>query len=151
MMSITLPRMNQLLDEAGMKALSAQCYRIQEEAPVYLVFEDLSQKSFSIVDRQVGLDLDHCLIALRNLGIFHASSVALREKVSIQLHLKLFDSNIFHVHRLGTLTKNLLKLNIRCYIFLQKMCYEYAYYLEYVAKSASTLTLFLRIHFATLK
>lgn len=81
MLSITLPRMNKLLDEIGITALSAQCYHVQREPPTYLVVEDLKEKSFQMAERHAGLDLDHCWVTLRKLAAFHASSVALREKV----------------------------------------------------------------------
>ncbi|XP_046623588.1 uncharacterized protein LOC124306711 isoform X1 [Neodiprion virginianus] len=81
MMSETLPRMQEILSRHGMPAsLSARCLPTQEEGPIHLLLEDLVAEGFRLADRQAGLDLDHCLVAIRNLANFHASSVALAEK-----------------------------------------------------------------------
>ena len=52
-----------------------------QENPPLLVIEDLAPLGFRMADRQAGLDLNHCLLAIRGLARFHASSVALVEKV----------------------------------------------------------------------
>jgi hypothetical protein len=46
----------------------------------FLVLEDLSTSGFSMLDRFQGLDLDHCLLALRTLARFHAASVVLYQQ-----------------------------------------------------------------------
>ncbi|XP_046431331.1 uncharacterized protein LOC124185050 [Neodiprion fabricii] len=81
MMSETLPIMQRILTKAGKTAtLAARCLHVEYEKPVHLIVEDLAPAGFRMADRQAGLDLDHCLLAIRNLAIFHASSVALVEK-----------------------------------------------------------------------
>ncbi|XP_046749575.1 uncharacterized protein LOC124413193 [Diprion similis] len=81
MMSETLPRMQEILTSHGMSAsLSAKCLHIQEADPKHLFLEDLLVAGFRLADRRKGLDLDHCLVAMRNLANFHAASVALAEK-----------------------------------------------------------------------
>lgn len=80
-MSETLPHMSRLLNGFGGILLAARCFHVQREKPVFLILEDLAPKGFRMADRQTGLDLDHCLLAIRNLAAFHASSVALVEKV----------------------------------------------------------------------
>ncbi|XP_014474316.1 PREDICTED: uncharacterized protein LOC106744243 isoform X2 [Dinoponera quadriceps] len=76
MMSDTLEKMNQLLKHP----LSAKCLYIQKQDPQLLVIEDLAPLGFRMADREAGLDLAHCTLALRGLAKFHASSVALCEK-----------------------------------------------------------------------
>lgn len=81
MMSVTLPRMNEILHSFNLPALSARCFHVQLKTPTYLVIEDLAPKGFQMPHRHVGLDLDHCILAIRNVARFHASSIALKEKV----------------------------------------------------------------------
>lgn len=81
MISETLPLMNQILAKIDKAPLAARCLHVQHERPVHIIMEDLTPKGFRMVDRQSGLDLDHCLLAFRNLAAFHASSIALLEEV----------------------------------------------------------------------
>lgn len=81
-MTDTLARMNEILQESdeGAKPLNGRGLYTQLSGPPLLVMEDLTPLGFRMADRQAGLDLDHCLLALRNLARFHASSVALCER-----------------------------------------------------------------------
>lgn len=81
MMMEILPRMNRALKTLGMTPLSAHCFYAQAEKPAHLLLEDLSTKGFRMADRRKGLDLDNCLLTMRRIAEFHASSVALKEKV----------------------------------------------------------------------
>ena len=81
MMTDILERMNQLLGSSN--RLSAKPLYTQKEEPVLLVLEDLATLGYRLACRQSGLDLDHTLIAIRNLAKFHAASVAISEKVFI--------------------------------------------------------------------
>ncbi|XP_046749907.1 uncharacterized protein LOC124413404 [Diprion similis] len=101
-MSETLPLMNNLLAEVGTTPLAAQCLHVQYQDPVHLIIEDLTPEAFRMADRLAGLDLDHCLLAIRNLAIFHASSVALTEK-NPEAVTK-YKEGIFHKNRPSTLT-----------------------------------------------
>lgn len=78
MLKNTLEKMNKFLDPAH--RLSGHVLHLQEEDPTLLVLEDLGVLGFRMADRQAGLDLEHCLLAIRGLARFHASSVALCEK-----------------------------------------------------------------------
>ncbi|XP_048515635.1 uncharacterized protein LOC125502073 [Athalia rosae] len=80
MMLHTLPRMNRILSGIGLPSLSPRCLYTQSASPVHLVLEDLTSRGFRMASRRDGLDLDHCLLAVQNLGRFHAASVALKEK-----------------------------------------------------------------------
>jgi hypothetical protein len=42
--------------------------------------EDLLPLGFKMVNRHDGLDLDHCLLAMKQLGKFHATSVLVRHQ-----------------------------------------------------------------------
>lgn len=92
MMSNTLKKMNRLLEP---KHLSAENIYIQEKDPPLLVFEDLAPLGFRMADRQAGLDLAHCILALRGLARFHATSIAVCEKDPSQKKISygMFDPN----------------------------------------------------------
>ncbi|XP_043283582.1 uncharacterized protein [Venturia canescens] len=79
MMETTLKKMNELTKKLGHR-LSADVLYTQIGDPSLLVIEDLSPYGFRMADRLAGLDLQHCILALRGLGRFHASSIAVYEK-----------------------------------------------------------------------
>ncbi|KAL2717335.1 uncharacterized protein V1478_013035 [Vespula squamosa] len=79
MMTDTLKKMNSLLGPDHL--ISGRIFYVQKEYPVFLVIEDLATLGFRMADRQAGLDLSHCLLAMRGLARFHASSVAVCEKM----------------------------------------------------------------------
>lgn len=80
MMETTLKQMNESLKKIGNR-LSADVLYTEVGDPSLLVIEDLAPYGFRMADRLAGLDLQHCILALRGLGRFHASSVAVCEKV----------------------------------------------------------------------
>lgn len=81
MMMGTLKKMNEMLGPGN--RLGAQVFHVRMERPLCLIMEDLAALGFRMVDRQAGLDRAHCMLAIRGLAKFHASSVALCEKVKI--------------------------------------------------------------------
>lgn len=83
-METTLEMMNRLLNE-GEYRLSARVLYTETGVSSFLVIEDLAPLGYRVADRQAGLDLPHCILAMRGLAKFHASSVALSEKASLQL------------------------------------------------------------------
>ncbi|OXU23988.1 hypothetical protein TSAR_016853 [Trichomalopsis sarcophagae] len=85
MMTETLAKMNEVL--GGNRPLNGRGLFTQKEDPPLLVIEDLAPLGFRMADRQAGLDMDHCLLAIRGLARFHASSVALCEKEPRQKEL----------------------------------------------------------------
>lgn len=88
----TLKKMNDILGPEH-PPLNAQVLHVQKEYPEFLVVEDLAILGFRMADRQAGLDLAHCSLALQGLARFHASSVALCEKEPSQK--KLYTKGIF--------------------------------------------------------
>ena len=80
MMSNTLDKMNKLLEPKY--RLSAKILYVQNEDPMFLAIEDLASLGFQMANRLSGLDLDHSILALHRLAMFHAASVALCEKVT---------------------------------------------------------------------
>lgn len=79
MMTTTLRDMQRLLNDTK---LSGKCLYTQYDNPLaMLVIEDLAPLGFRMADREAGLDLQHCILAIRGLAKFHASSVAVCEKV----------------------------------------------------------------------
>ncbi|XP_069701078.1 uncharacterized protein [Periplaneta americana] len=49
-------------------------------AKTFLLLEDLTPQGFKMLDRHAGLDLDHCLRAMRAIGRFHAATAVLHER-----------------------------------------------------------------------
>ncbi|XP_050458788.1 uncharacterized protein LOC126855304 [Cataglyphis hispanica] len=78
MMTDTLNKMNNLLDPKY--RLSGKGLYVQHDNPTLLVIEDLAPLGYRMACRQTGLDLNHCILAIRGLARFHATSVALCEK-----------------------------------------------------------------------
>ncbi|XP_076279375.1 uncharacterized protein LOC143208663 [Lasioglossum baleicum] len=78
MMTDTLKKMSDMLGPGT--RLGAEIYHVRMERPLCLVMEDLAATGFRMADRIAGLDLAHCVLAIRGLGKFHAASVALCEK-----------------------------------------------------------------------
>lgn len=73
--------MNELLNEENYR-LNARVFHAQLEDPSFLVLEDLAAQGFRMADKRSGLDLDHCILVMRGLAKFHATSVAVYEKVN---------------------------------------------------------------------
>lgn len=99
MMNTALKEMQALLPDTK---LSGKCLFTQEEDPPLLVIEDLAPLGFRMADRQAGLNLQHSLVALRGLAKFHASSIAVYEKVGpfsqIKDHLARSNCLVFRRH-----------------------------------------------------
>lgn len=74
----TMRKMNKMLGSEF--RLCPTVYHVRMEPPLCLVMEDLTSLGFRMANRQVGLDMDHTLLALRAMARLHASSVALCEK-----------------------------------------------------------------------
>lgn len=45
-----------------------------------IVMEDLKKRGFEMAERTLGLDMDHCLLVMRTLARFHATSMVMRER-----------------------------------------------------------------------
>ena len=80
MMTDTLDKMNKLLEPKY--RLSGKGMYVQRDNPNLLVIEDLAPLGFRMACRQAGLDLPHCILAIRGLARFHATSVTVCEKVN---------------------------------------------------------------------
>lgn len=85
MMTETLSKMNESLKRLNCNPLSAQALFTRLESPSVLVLEDLKTLDFRMANRNIGLDLAHAELALKNLARFHASSILLLEDVNIIL------------------------------------------------------------------
>ncbi|XP_015189352.1 PREDICTED: uncharacterized protein LOC107073277 [Polistes dominula] len=95
-----LRKMNELVGPAHI--LGAQVFYIKKEYPGFLVLEDLAPLGFRMAEREDGLDLPHCLCAMRGLARFHASSLAICEKEPSQKTL--YSKGIFYIERSSDLT-----------------------------------------------
>lgn len=63
----------------------AKCLYTTREPIQTIVFDDLTQYGYKLASRQSGLNEEHCVVILKKLGKFHASSMVLAEKVSAKL------------------------------------------------------------------
>lgn len=91
MMLETLKDMNDLLGKEN--RVSGKGLFCQKESPTFLIMEDLAPLGYCMADRNSGLDLAHCLLAIQGLARFHASSVATCEKVCL-CHFRLFHHSL---------------------------------------------------------
>lgn len=78
MLTDTAKKMNKMLRPE--ERITANVYHVRLERPICLVMEDLSVLGFRMADRQLGVDMNHALLAMRGFGKFHGTSVALCEK-----------------------------------------------------------------------
>ncbi|XP_068158779.1 LOW QUALITY PROTEIN: uncharacterized protein [Drosophila tropicalis] len=58
----------------------AKCFYTTRQPIQTIVFDDLTQYGYKLANRQSGLNEEHCVIILKKLGKFHASSMILAEK-----------------------------------------------------------------------
>ncbi|GLH00629.1 Uncharacterized protein GBIM_06954 [Gryllus bimaculatus] len=78
----TLPRMQRLLDGPlrGRPFARLTPRALLNRTDGILVFEDLRDQGFKMVSRQCGMDLEHCLMLMKALGLFHAMSLVIHEE-----------------------------------------------------------------------
>lgn len=69
----------------------AKCFYTTREPIQTIVFDDLTQYGYKLASRQNGLNEEHCVVILKKLGKFHASSMLLAEKVSTPKWLTISD------------------------------------------------------------
>ncbi|KAK0180402.1 hypothetical protein PV327_006046 [Microctonus hyperodae] len=99
-MTTTLKDMTSILKDSK---LGGNCLFTQNKDPSVLVIEDLAPLGFRMADRQTGLDLEHCILAMKGLAKFHASSVAVCEKTP---HYKdMYNKGIFNSNNPPEMTK----------------------------------------------
>ncbi|XP_037714887.1 uncharacterized protein LOC119558551 [Drosophila subpulchrella] len=92
MYEFVLPKMKELLQEAGLKGkIAADAVAVDREYST-MILEDLSQYNYVNADRVKQLDLAHTKLTLEMLAKFHAASIIL-----IQRHPKLL-SKCFNTH-----------------------------------------------------
>ncbi|XP_046750303.1 uncharacterized protein LOC124413626 [Diprion similis] len=105
MISVVLPRIKKILAALTTAQIAPYCLYTQYEEPVHIFMEDLVCKGFRMAVRQKGMDLNHSLLAMQSLALFHASSVALRGKYGaarcVKTSLTLEFSLILIIGRLG--------------------------------------------------
>jgi len=92
MYEFVLPKMKELLQEAGLKGkITADAIAVDREYST-IILEDLSQYNYVSADRVKQLNLAHTKLTLEMLAKFHAASIIL-----IQRHPKLL-SKCFYTH-----------------------------------------------------
>ncbi|XP_067009855.2 uncharacterized protein [Anabrus simplex] len=92
MLSKTLPEMYGLLKNIAPKLRMTPDYIDCVSDASVLIMEDLSETGFRLAKRN-GLDLAHCMMVMKYLGVFHALSVAINEHKPDLLNL--YRQNVF--------------------------------------------------------
>lgn len=75
-----------------------------------IVMEDLKAQGFKMAERTSGLDMNHCLLVMRQLGGYHAVSVVLQEKEPE--HVRYFHDSLYDKNALGNI-EQFFKNNIQ--------------------------------------
>lgn len=89
----TAARMANILQEASPDECSQFLARYLYSCPGTIVMQDLCAEGFKRAERRQGLDLSHCLLAMRMLARFHAASVLLHERDPEAMAV--YDQNFF--------------------------------------------------------
>ncbi|XP_017011347.2 uncharacterized protein [Drosophila takahashii] len=90
----------------------AKCLYTTREPIQTIVFDDLTQYGYKLASRQRGLNEEHCVVILKKLGKFHASSMVLAEKEpSVREHFTT-----------GMLDENYIRTNERFINFMTLQC-----------------------------
>ncbi|EDW65158.2 uncharacterized protein [Drosophila virilis] len=111
----------------------AKCFYTTREPIQTIVFDDLTQYGYKLASRQNGLNEEHCVVILKKLGKFHASSMLLAEKEpSVREH---FTS--------GMLDENYIRTNER---FINFMTLQLRTLANVVAKWAGYEQLAVKLH-----
>ncbi|KAK4874387.1 hypothetical protein RN001_013747 [Aquatica leii] len=70
-----------MIEKLGLKEkIAPKKYYASMEPENIIVIQDLSALHYKMANRQEGLNLEHCLLAIKKLAYFHAFSLALYEK-----------------------------------------------------------------------
>nr|XP_029724744.1 uncharacterized protein LOC109412338 [Aedes albopictus] len=73
-----LPKIHSLLESIGDSTLiSPKCIFTTDDPKTMLVFEDIKDAGFQMVDRKLGLDLDHSKLVIGKLAKLHACSAVI--------------------------------------------------------------------------
>lgn len=72
-----LPLMKSVLEEIGERPLWPICFGMKEN---YVILSDLRGKGYVSKDPKARLDLDHALVVVKGLALFHAASVVLHQR-----------------------------------------------------------------------
>ena len=79
-----IPAVYRLLDDKSpgeSKPFTARCLYYHSGSPASaLVLDDLKEQGFSLADRTVGLDMQHCLLVMKAIAQQHAASAVLHLK-----------------------------------------------------------------------
>lgn len=72
------------LEATSGQTFAPKCFYIQEEGFKLMVFNDLKELGYKMVDRQKGLDFAHCQLLIGRLAAFHASSLVFMRDINLQ-------------------------------------------------------------------
>ncbi|XP_065363812.1 uncharacterized protein LOC135957074 [Calliphora vicina] len=97
----------ELLIADGSK-FGAKCLYTTREPMQTIVFDDLTQYGYKLANRQSGLNEEHCIVTLKKLAKFHASSMILLKR----------DAGIKEHFRTGMLDENYIRTSERFMDFM---------------------------------
>ncbi|XP_055633795.1 uncharacterized protein LOC129774121 [Toxorhynchites rutilus septentrionalis] len=81
-----LPEINKMLQSVGdSTTISPRCTFTTDEPTTMLVFEDIKQKGYQMIDRRFGLDLDQFFFFLKGTNVPRGTSPSQRRKEGIEL------------------------------------------------------------------
>lgn len=72
-----IPKLSGLLND---ELFAAKCYYSVTDPWKIIVFEDLKVSGFTMADRKLLLDMNHCKLTMKKLGRFHAASMIQADK-----------------------------------------------------------------------
>ncbi|XP_017775414.1 PREDICTED: uncharacterized protein LOC108561843, partial [Nicrophorus vespilloides] len=75
MFSKTLPLIYKILGPDMNGYLSSLCLLTTDKPNLMLVLDDLKPCGFQMASRTMGFDLEHCLIVMKKIAVFHAASI----------------------------------------------------------------------------
>uniref|UniRef100_A0A1S4H4X4 CHK kinase-like domain-containing protein n=1 Tax=Anopheles gambiae TaxID=7165 RepID=A0A1S4H4X4_ANOGA len=84
-----------LSELTGGMFFAARCFYASDLPERLLVFEDLKALGYVTVNRQAGLDFEHCALVMRKIGQFHAASMRFAEQ-RLELLQRQFHFNMFN-------------------------------------------------------
>ncbi|XP_020806211.1 uncharacterized protein LOC110182504 isoform X1 [Drosophila serrata] len=99
----------------------AKCLYTTREPIQTIVFDDLTQYGYKLASRQSGLNEEHCVVILKKLGKFHASSMLLAEKQLSNRNQK-WEPSVREHFTSGMLDENYIRTNERFITFMTLQC-----------------------------
>ncbi|KAF5297568.1 hypothetical protein FQR65_LT09999 [Abscondita terminalis] len=106
-----------------------------------LILDDLTKQGYRMQSRHQGLDLNHCILIIEKLAYLHASSIAIKDKETLEN----FNLGIFWVNQY---TIEWITVGLQCLI---ETCSNFNHLIEFATKLKSIQNNVLEKTFASIK